>query len=339
MKGRRPVSADELVAHAAFVRRVARRLVGTAADADDVAQDALLALWQRGAPQTGRRAWLTAIVRNLARLSWRRDARRRQRERAAARHEAGSMPDVVLARAEWHRRLAGEVAHLPEPECTAIVLRYYDGLSAAEAARRLGVTPTTIRNRCRRALSRMRAKLGERHGSAWMPALLALAAMPKRATAATIGGTSIMTTKVAIPAAIAACILTGGSTLLLLDDDETGQAAHAGVTSKRPARPVMQESGEPAPPKRTDEDGGEVTKESLARAAARYLRRVRDAADINEVTAIGLEIARLDPQRGWAILSTIYKDIAEARTRRFLVSGFLNLLDSKGRPPDLVLTS
>jgi RNA polymerase sigma-70 factor (ECF subfamily) len=160
-----PISAELLLEHNAFLKALARSLVLDESRADDVVQETYMAALRRPPPSPVRlRAWLAAVLKNLARRSYRTEGRLRRREQAGARQ-----PDVpgvadVAARLEVQRDIADAVARLAEPGRTAIVLRYFDGLKPAEIAAREGVSVRTIESRLRRARGRLRGMLDARHG-------------------------------------------------------------------------------------------------------------------------------------------------------------------------------
>ncbi|HEY8146753.1 MAG TPA: sigma factor, partial [Kofleriaceae bacterium] len=83
------VGPDALVAHAAWMRRLALALTGGESDADDLVQDAWVAAL-RSPPEPGRapRPWLAAVVRNAWRMRLRGEGRRRTREEAAGAGDA-----------------------------------------------------------------------------------------------------------------------------------------------------------------------------------------------------------------------------------------------------------
>ena len=89
-----PPSPDavHLLGQTEWIRGLARRLVADPNDADDLAQDVLVAALERppgtGAGSRGLRAFLRATLRNLVRLRLRQAAHRRDRERHAARAES-----------------------------------------------------------------------------------------------------------------------------------------------------------------------------------------------------------------------------------------------------------
>lgn len=177
---------NDLLARASELRRLAGFLVRDDATADDLAQDAWLES-RTAAPGDKRnlRAWLFGLVRNVAREGTRADARRRRREEHVARAEA-ERPEDVVERVETFRMLAEEASRLEEPYRSAILLRFFDGLSAEEIARAQGVPSATVRSRQKRGLDLLRERLDRRPGGrerwlASLAALLPLARGPRRA--------------------------------------------------------------------------------------------------------------------------------------------------------------
>ena len=72
---------DELLAHADWVRGLARRLVLDAARADDLVQETwVVALERPPSHADNLRAWLGSVVTSLAKSGWRSDARRGRRD-------------------------------------------------------------------------------------------------------------------------------------------------------------------------------------------------------------------------------------------------------------------
>lgn len=194
-------SAEVLMEHGEFSRRLAHSLLRDAHAAEDVAQEALVAALRRPPRPGNLRAWLAKVVRHLALSRARSERRRGRRERAVARPEG--LPSVAegVARLEVQRRVVGAVLALDEPYRSTVVHRFFYGLTPKEIASRLGVPLETVRTRQRRALERLRARLdaaydGDRRN--WSVALLALAAVPRRGVAASLGGVLAMSAKTKI---------------------------------------------------------------------------------------------------------------------------------------------
>lgn len=150
-------------------------------EAAELAQQARITLWQRGPDDPARvRSWLGTVLRNLARNHARARARR-ERQRAAL--TAGDTPSAedLAERLETHRRLAELVRGLREPFRQTVLLRYYEGLSAAEIARRLEVPGGTVRWRLKSGLDQLRAELDQRPGGrrAWVALFVGFEPAPR----------------------------------------------------------------------------------------------------------------------------------------------------------------
>lgn len=182
-----PLDATDMT----WLSGLARALLGEAHAADDLVQDTALAALQGAPPgELPRRAWLGGVARRLAARRFRSEARRRQRESRVARSEA--LPDSaeLVDRAELGERLASAARALPEPFRRTILLRYLEGASSEEIARREGKPADTVRWRVRRGLELLRAELVQRHDrdwSSWSVLLLPLARSYGEAGAATAG--------------------------------------------------------------------------------------------------------------------------------------------------------
>ncbi len=174
----------------AWLRELARRLVGTSA-AEDLAQDTMVrALEAPPADDRPVRPWLVRVLRNTARMRARAEQRRTRRETAASDAES-VVRDPSIQMLETHRTLCELVLALDEPLRRTIVARYVEGISLAELARRDGVVEATLRWRHARALVLLREALDQRAGgdrSAWMLALAPMGKLPASTTVAWVGG-------------------------------------------------------------------------------------------------------------------------------------------------------
>jgi len=159
------VDARALLEAQAWVRGLARGLAGDESLAEDAAQEAWILAQRRGPRSPGAvRSYVASVARNAWRSLSRAEARRGRRERAAARAEALPSAGALAERAELHRVLVEGVLALGEAERTALLLHYFEGLPAAEIARRAGVPDATVRARLARGVAKLRAELEQRLG-------------------------------------------------------------------------------------------------------------------------------------------------------------------------------
>jgi len=163
-----PVTAEELCRiYSASVCRFAGMVSPSPADADDLAQDALLRAVRslstydpaRGSMET----WLWRIVSNAARDA----AGRRQRLRDVVLRlgimtprESESVEDVVLERL-GDAGLRAELRRLPWRDRTLLALRYGADLDMHQVGAAVGLNSETAARAIRRALARLRARLKE----------------------------------------------------------------------------------------------------------------------------------------------------------------------------------
>lgn len=161
-----PVSIDELLAQAGWVRRLALRLARDAQSADDLAQGALIAALE-SPPGGGRplRPWLARVLTNLARKEQRGAARRKRREQEALSPDQDQpSADLLLEELEQQQRLAQQVARLRDPYRTVVLLHYYRGKSSGEIAAERGVAAATVRSQLARGLAQLRGQLAAEAG-------------------------------------------------------------------------------------------------------------------------------------------------------------------------------
>ena len=149
--------------HAAGAHRVARRILGSEALAEEIVQDAFLRVWinaPRWRPEAAFRTWLYRIVINLCLNTKRRPA---DLPLAVAGDPADPAPDAgaALELRQRDEKLAAAVARLPARQRAAVVLTYQEGLSNAEAAVVLGTSVSGVETLLVRARRSLREALGE----------------------------------------------------------------------------------------------------------------------------------------------------------------------------------
>ena len=131
-------------------------LTGDRGLAEDIVQEVLIkvhARWADIAVIEHRDAYVRRMVVNEY-LSWRRKWAR------VVPVDADRLPESPVADfTEQHSerdRLVGELAAMPAQKRTAVVLRYYEGLSFADIAAIMGCRPATARGHVSRALATLR---------------------------------------------------------------------------------------------------------------------------------------------------------------------------------------
>lgn len=142
--------------HGPMVFGTAWRILGHAADTEDVVQEVFLEAHRLGQEQTIRN-W-GGLLRRLA--ACRALDRLRQRKptlplEAADLSDLGSEPEALILERELEERLRHAVAQLPEREATVFCLRYLDDLSNQRIAELLSISTGAVAV----ALHKARAKL------------------------------------------------------------------------------------------------------------------------------------------------------------------------------------
>jgi RNA polymerase sigma factor (sigma-70 family) len=163
---------EEIVrAHQAIAFRTAWVITGSAADAEEAAQDAFvkahgaLSRFRAGAPF---RPWLLTIVANEARNRARAAGRRERLALRVAeeRRPGGAVPspEAALLVSEQRSEILEALNNLSESDRQAIACRYFLELSEAETAAALDCARGTVKSRVSRALDRLRAQMEAGNG-------------------------------------------------------------------------------------------------------------------------------------------------------------------------------
>jgi RNA polymerase sigma-70 factor (ECF subfamily) len=149
--------------HAPAARRAARALLGNEHDADDAAQDGLLAAWRaidRYDIERPFRPWLMRIVINAARDLQRRGVVRRTEPISPAEAAPGAGPERDTDRALIRDKVAAALTQLPERQRLAVTMFDAEGYAHAEIAEVLGIPEGTVRSDVFHARRSLREKLG-----------------------------------------------------------------------------------------------------------------------------------------------------------------------------------
>ena len=150
--------------HGSAVGRLCMALIGSQAEADDLAQETLLTAHDGFAAYRGEgsvRAWLLGIARRKCAHTVERRVRREARLRLV--HDSDRVPptDELLARRRRAERARAALDAVRPTEREALVLRYVSDLSYREVAEACGIDEVAARKRVSRAIARLRAALAE----------------------------------------------------------------------------------------------------------------------------------------------------------------------------------
>ncbi|NUO61211.1 MAG: sigma-70 family RNA polymerase sigma factor [Hamadaea sp.] len=155
----------EQVFRAAYARvvAVAARVLGARDEAEDVAQEVFLAFGRTTVPAEEAVGWLSVAAAHTA-LNQLRSRRRRVRREEAVVGDL-TAPDVAddVVTLDERRRVRSALARLPRKQAVALVLRH-SGLSYAEVAAALDLSPGSVGTTVRRAEAALRKELN-RHAS------------------------------------------------------------------------------------------------------------------------------------------------------------------------------
>jgi RNA polymerase sigma-70 factor (ECF subfamily) len=152
--------------HQDIAFRAAFLITGSAADAQDAAQEALVKAWlalDRFRPEAPFRPWLMRIVINEARNRRRTAGRRAGLALRLAQLPQGPAPgaEAIALADEQRAGLLAAVGALSESDQLVIAARYFLELNEEETATALSWARGTVKSRLSRALTRLRKQLGE----------------------------------------------------------------------------------------------------------------------------------------------------------------------------------
>ncbi len=163
-----PVTADRVDLHALYgahwlyLVRFAVLLVDDTASAEDVVQDAFVALHRRSGSlrdPDAALAYLRTSVVNLSRSVIRRRQVARKHLRVAEPEATAPADHDVLLRFE-HKAALDAVRALPRHQREVIVLRYWSGLSEREIAQTLGISAGSVKSAASRGMATLHRVLG-----------------------------------------------------------------------------------------------------------------------------------------------------------------------------------
>lgn len=145
--------------------RLAVLLVDDSAHAEDIVQDAFVALYRKQhqlrSPHAAV-AYLRTSVVNLGRSALRRRMVARRHLTVGEHDESPGADSAVLLAAEYVEVLTA-LRGLPERQREVLVLRYYSDLSEQQIAEALEISTGTVKSHAHRGLTTLRDALGGSH--------------------------------------------------------------------------------------------------------------------------------------------------------------------------------
>jgi RNA polymerase sigma-70 factor (ECF subfamily) len=144
------------------------RILHDRQEAEDVLQEAFLQVWRRAKdfdPERGRTfTWLVTIARSRALDRLRMISSRSRFVEADEQMVSDEVIDTaeVLAKSEQGEIVRQALRELPDEQRRALLLAYFEGLTQAEIAERLGDPLGTVKTRMRSGLIKLRELLRDR---------------------------------------------------------------------------------------------------------------------------------------------------------------------------------
>src|SRR5947207_1940054 len=136
----------------------ARQWVQSAADAEDIVQEAFVKFWRRN-HKIANRPLLYAAVRSIALDVIRRDRRRARREASVFAEAEPAIDPQFELEDDTQSALAAAVDSLPHDQREVLVLKIWNELTFSEIARALGISQNTAASRYRYALANLKKSL------------------------------------------------------------------------------------------------------------------------------------------------------------------------------------
>jgi RNA polymerase sigma-70 factor (ECF subfamily) len=151
--------------HLTSALRIARRMLNEDAEAEDVAQEAMLRLWRTASAlevgASGVRPWLRRVVSNLC-IDRIRAGQRTEVTDAVPEQEVPPSQLQALCDVDLSARVDAALNALPERQRLALTLFHYEGLSQVEVGDVLGVSEEAVESLLARARRALKVSLQER---------------------------------------------------------------------------------------------------------------------------------------------------------------------------------
>ncbi|MBX3429566.1 MAG: sigma-70 family RNA polymerase sigma factor [Hyphomonadaceae bacterium] len=162
-RGDREAFTRLFAAYAGKVKGYLLRLGAPAAAAEDLAQDAMVAIWRRAASFDATKAKASTWIFVIARNAWIDKLRREKTELAyrsvivVSEESEDEAPDEAVVRGQTEERVSAAMATLSEEQRQVVRLSFFEDRSHSEIAERLSLPLGTVKSRLRLALIKLRA--------------------------------------------------------------------------------------------------------------------------------------------------------------------------------------
>ena len=169
--GHEPALRDLAALHGGRVVRIAQRMLGSAAEADEVAQETLVRVWQHAARWDPARAslatWIGTIAWRLCADRLRQPGRHTHMDLEAAYDLASPEPDAeaALIRQQTLRHVQTAMDALPARQRAAFVLFHLEDVSGQDAAQIMGLGQRAFWSLLHRARSAVERAVRQENGS------------------------------------------------------------------------------------------------------------------------------------------------------------------------------
>lgn len=161
--GDREAFARIFAAYAGKVKGYLLRLGAPGAVAEDLAQDAMVAVWRRAASFDATKAKASTWIFVIARNAWIDKLRREKTELAyrsvtiVSEESDEESPDDAAMRGQTEEQVSAAMATLSEEQQQVVRLSFFEDRPHSEIAERLSLPLGTVKSRLRLALIKLRA--------------------------------------------------------------------------------------------------------------------------------------------------------------------------------------
>ncbi|MBI2920962.1 MAG: sigma-70 family RNA polymerase sigma factor [Planctomycetes bacterium] len=150
--------------HERLVSGLAARFTGNRTDAEDLAQEVFLRVYEaapRWRPEAAFTTWLYRVTANAC-LSFGKRRRPAPVDGLDALPGPAPAADELMARAEEREAVGRAVQALPENQRLALILKRFEGRSHREIAEAMGTTVAAVESLIQRAYEGLRERLKDR---------------------------------------------------------------------------------------------------------------------------------------------------------------------------------